>query len=164
MFPGRHARKEAYGLKGPAYPQPGNAIRLQWGQIHIVQKDRTTGAGIDTGDQVKNGGLSRPIRPYKTIDIAFGDLQAEIIDGRKSPKFLVGPFQGEKWGVFQGFLLFRYGIQKSIRSISRVTMPEGLAIMSPIITTPKKAPRQSCKNRRNSGSRVKMLAPNTGPQ
>jgi hypothetical protein len=65
-----------------------DVIRSEMGCLRSIKKDRSFIGRKGSGDNIKEGGLSRAIGPDQTCDRSFFDLKVNPVKSRQTPKVL----------------------------------------------------------------------------
>src|SRR4030042_6013072 len=80
-------RVDTRDLKRPSDAKVASAIGWQMGDVFLLKQDFSRSRSMISRDEIKVGGLPRPIRANDGMNISLGDFEAHLIDGPEFPKF-----------------------------------------------------------------------------
>src|SRR5262249_19489172 len=84
-------------LKGAANPAATDLVRRQSVDAFPAESDRTPVRCEGAGNDVEQGGLTRPIRADNREDRAARDLKAHAVDRKQPAKTLADPIDCKKY-------------------------------------------------------------------
>src|SRR5690606_25159166 len=90
--------QDAHELEGAGDAAPRDLVRGQAGNALSRQAYLAAGRRQRAGDQVEHGGLARPVRPDQAEDLAFADVEADIVDGDEAAELLARAGNAEDGG------------------------------------------------------------------
>jgi hypothetical protein len=84
IFNNRHISEEFYILKSPGNPLFGNEVGLQPVNGFVSKKYLPPRWGMESRDDVVQGGLTRAVGPDQRFDLSWLDAEGDILQGRET--------------------------------------------------------------------------------
>ena len=76
-------------LKGASHASACNALRRPTSNIDAFEQNRPGAGPQQARDDVKESGLSRPVRPYQRRNAPLADLKTCVVNGRQAAETFV---------------------------------------------------------------------------
>ena len=155
VFHHRHLAERADVLEGAGEP----ALRAFPARPIVdgfaVEKDVAVVLMPKTGDQVERRRLAGAVRADQSVHRLRLDMEGYAIDRRETSEAHSQVLEREDGAVHA---------RAPVRRMRQGTRPCGMNRTAMTMMSPLKTSRKSCSGRNTSGSRVKMIAPTTGPK
>ncbi len=145
----RHRPEDADVLEGAGHAEPGTAMRRHIGNIPAGEIDPPGAGRDDAGNQVEQRGLAGAVGADHRVDAALGHREVDRVDRDQPGKTAGEPGRGQQWRE-------AHAARLRMRQPSR---PRGRNSTATTMISPLNTSRRSEKPRSNSGSSVRIQAP-----